>query len=158
MYKLGWRIRMHLKYYDDYLFLCSNKESIYVLLKIKHVYLCSCASVWFKPTNLFHVSPNVFSESTDLFICICSYHPFYGVMQCGAGTFSAAGASACTSCSPGKYLTNASGATDQKSCTTVSTGPHVVSALKFRQQAHTTMTSGVSGIYLTLLFFWLPKF
>ncbi len=72
---------------------------------------------------VFFLSVHISIQQT----CSVSVHTmFYGVMQCSGGTFSAAGASACTSCSPGKYLTNASGETDLKSCTTVSTRPHVV--------------------------------
>lgn len=41
-------------------------------------------------------------------------------VQCASGWFSGSGASVCTACSAGKYLTNASGETDAGSCTRVS--------------------------------------
>ena len=41
-------------------------------------------------------------------------------MQCGSGIFSASGASVCTACPAGKYLTNAAGGTHAGSCTNVS--------------------------------------
>ena len=41
-------------------------------------------------------------------------------LQCPVGWFSASGASVCTACSAGKYLTNASGGTEAASCTSVS--------------------------------------
>jgi hypothetical protein len=40
--------------------------------------------------------------------------------QCTNGTFSGGGATACTVCSAGKYLTNSSGITEAASCTAVS--------------------------------------
>ncbi len=40
--------------------------------------------------------------------------------QCASGSFSASGATVCTACSAGKYLTDAAGGTDAASCTMVS--------------------------------------
>ncbi len=40
--------------------------------------------------------------------------------QCSSGKYSGRGAPACTACSGGKYLTNATGATESASCTNVS--------------------------------------
>jgi hypothetical protein len=44
----------------------------------------------------------------------------YVHMQCASGWFSASGASVCTACSAGKYVTKADGGTDADSCTSVS--------------------------------------
>jgi hypothetical protein len=41
-------------------------------------------------------------------------------LQCPSGMFSTTGASVCTSCSAGKYLTNATGGTVEVACTNVS--------------------------------------
>ncbi len=43
-----------------------------------------------------------------------------GTLQCSIGWYSASGASSCTACSAGKYLTNAAGGTEAASCTSVS--------------------------------------
>ena len=44
----------------------------------------------------------------------------YCILQCANGWFSVSGATACTACSAGKYLTLASGGTEAASCTSVS--------------------------------------
>ncbi len=41
-------------------------------------------------------------------------------MQCASGSFSGSGASECTACSAGKYLSNVAGGTEAASCTAVS--------------------------------------
>ncbi len=45
---------------------------------------------------------------------------FIEELQCASGAFSASGASVCTACTAGKYLTLASGGTEAGSCTGVS--------------------------------------
>ncbi len=52
----------------------------------------------------------------DFYLCKC----LHVTAQCLNGSYSASGASACTQCSAGKYLTNISGATEAKSCSKVS--------------------------------------
>ena len=50
----------------------------------------------------------------------CGYSQMMVCMQCESGSFSASGASVCTACGAGKYLTLASGETEANSCTSVS--------------------------------------
>jgi hypothetical protein len=52
-------------------------------------------------------------------------------VQCATGWFSGTGASLCIACSAGKYLTNASGATDASSCTSVSIDALLVSNVPY---------------------------
>ncbi len=69
------------------------------------------------------------------------------VMQCSGGSYSAAAATACTSCSSGKYLTNASGGTDQSACTSCSSGKYLTNASGGTDQSACTSCS--PGKYLT---------
>ncbi len=101
---------MHLKFHDDYLLLCSNKKSIFTwvipLLKIKQFSLFhECLIRFNKPVFVCQVNKSLlrvmYQVNKPVYMYlrgIGSCNIFYGATQCSDGTFSAAEASACTSC------------------------------------------------------------